>query len=220
VLGASLGVNLRVERQSVVDSALAEARMAHQALTLAGAAETSAVRNIGGRGYLSLMRSLVVEQGCLQCHAGQGYKVGDVLGSLGVDAPLAPLLAAQRPRMLSMLASYGLIWLIGLGVLALVMRALQRHSRQTSESEAKSGDLFDSVPVAYHEVDRDGVIRRVNRAQCALLGYEAGEMLGRPVWEFVAEADREASREAIRREMSRGTTPETRGAPLLPARRR
>jgi PAS domain S-box-containing protein len=126
-----------------------------------------------------------------------------VLGaSLGVNAPLAPLLATQRPRMLSMLASYGLIWLIGLGVLALVMRALQRHSRQTSESEAKPGDLFDSVPVAYHELDRDGVIRRVNRVQCALLGYEAGEMLGRPVWEFIAEADREASREAIRREMS------------------
>ena len=63
-------------------------------------------------------------------------------------------------------------------------------------------DLFDSAPVAYHELDRDGVIRRVNHTECTLLGYEADEMLGRPVWEFVAEADRAASREAIGRRLS------------------
>jgi PAS domain S-box-containing protein len=62
--------------------------------------------------------------------------------------------------------------------------------------------LFDSAPVAYHELDRDGVIRRVNRTECALLGYEAADLLGRPVWEFIAEADLEASHEAIRRKLS------------------
>ena len=68
--------------------------------------------------------------------------------------------------------------------------------------DATFQELFDSAPVAYRELDRDGVIRRVNRAECALLGYEAAEMLGRPAWEFVAAADREASREAVRRKLS------------------
>jgi PAS domain S-box-containing protein len=74
-------------------------------------------------------------------------------------------------------------------------------------------DLFDNAPVAYHELDRGGLIRRVNHAHCALLGYQAHEMLGRPVWEFIAEADRAASREAISLGLSGGE-------PLATAQRR
>jgi PAS domain S-box-containing protein len=85
--------------------------------------------------------------------------------------------------------------------------------QSTAPEDATFQDLFDSAPVAYRELDRDGVIRRVNRAECALLGYEAADMLGRPAWEFVAEADREASREAVRRKLSGEQ-------PLAPAQRR
>ena len=74
-------------------------------------------------------------------------------------------------------------------------------------------DLFESASVAYHELDREGLIRRVNHSQCAMLGYEAQEMLGRPVWEFIAEADRAASREAIGLRLSGGE-------PLATAQRR
>ena len=70
------------------------------------------------------------------------------------------------------------------------------------EREAQFRELFDSAPVAYHELDTEGVVRRVNRAECAMLGYQAGEMLGRPIWEFIAGAEREASREALRRKLS------------------
>ncbi len=70
------------------------------------------------------------------------------------------------------------------------------------ESEANFREFFDCVPVAYHELDMAGVVRRVNRAECALLGYQAGEMLGRPVWDFVARTEREASREALCRKLS------------------
>ena len=132
--------------------------------------------------------------------------------SLGLDLMLdqqvtvgrasAPLWAAHRAHVYATLAGYGVIWLIGLGAVVLVARAIQRRTRERIESEAKFRDLFDNAPVAYHELDLDGVIRRVNRAECALLGYQAGEMVGRPVWEFVTEADREASREAIRRKLS------------------
>jgi len=78
----------------------------------------------------------------------------------------------------------------------------KRAEEALRESEAKFRELFDCAPVAYHELDMDGVVRRVNRAECALLGYEAGEMLGRPVWEFIAGAERESSREAVRRKLS------------------
>jgi PAS domain S-box-containing protein len=100
----------------------------------------------------------------------------------------------------------------------IVVRAMDITDHKRAEealrvSETQFRDLFESAPVAYHELDRQGVIRRVNRAECALLGYKAGEILGRPVWEFVAEADGEASREAIRRKLSGEQ-------PLEPVRRR
>ena len=249
LVGASLGVALRLDQRAIGDLALVEAETAYQALTLissslmahhvqdfgtpanrflghftslnpssaknrpddwerialnrlaAGAAETSEIRDIEGRSYFRLMRSLVVEQGCLQCHAGQGYKVGEIRGGISMAVPLGPLRDTQRPHVQMTIAAHGVIWLIGLAVL-LVLRALQWRTRERTESEGKFRDLFDSAPVAYHELDRVGVIRRVNRAECALLGYEAAEMLGRPAWEFISEADREASHESIRRKMS------------------
>ena len=68
--------------------------------------------------------------------------------------------------------------------------AADRH-RQTvealRESEARFRELFDDAPVGYHELDGEGCITRVNRTALAMLGYTSEEMLGRPVWAFVAE---------------------------------
>ncbi len=70
------------------------------------------------------------------------------------------------------------------------------------ESEANFRDLFENAPVAYHEYGREGLIRRVNRAECELLGYEAAALLGRPVWELIAAQGREESRQRTRRKLS------------------
>jgi len=79
----------------------------------------------------------------------------------------------------------------------------RKHAEEAlRDSEANFRELFDCAPVGYHELDKDGIVRRVNRAECALFGYEAGEMLGRPVWNFIAGAEREASREVFRQKLS------------------
>ncbi len=177
-----------------------------------GAAEISEVTDIDGGAYLRLMRPLVIEGECLQCHAGQGYKVGDMRGGLSVAVPMSPLREASRPDVVATRAGYGVVWLIGLVGIVLATLTLQRRTQERLESEKKFRDLFDFAPVPYHELDREGVIRRVNQAECDLLGYEAGEVIGRPVWDFVAASDRDASREAVRRRLS--------GAqPLVPVQR-
>ena len=63
------------------------------------------------------------------------------------------------------------------------------------ESEANFRELFDGAPVGYHELDMDGVVRRVNRAECSLLGRSEEEILGRPAWAWLDEAEKDASRE-------------------------
>jgi len=57
--------------------------------------------------------------------------------------------------------------------------------------------LFEEAPVAYHEIDCNGIIQRVNRAECRLLGFDAREMLGRAVWDLVSPGKRELSRAGV-----------------------
>jgi PAS domain S-box-containing protein len=66
------------------------------------------------------------------------------------------------------------------------------------ESEERFRALFDDAPVACHEIDREGVVLRVNRAECALLGFDAHEMVGRSLWDFNPPEGREAGREVLR----------------------
>ena len=48
-----------------------------------------------------------------------------------------------------------------------------------------------------HEIDADGIVCRVNRAECELFGLEADEILGRHASEFVAPAERDESRLSV-----------------------
>ncbi len=66
-------------------------------------------------------------------------------------------------------------------------------------SEAKFRDLFDDAPVAYHELDREGRITRINRTEQRLLGYTGEELVGKPIWELTVE---NSSQEAVERELS------------------
>jgi PAS domain S-box-containing protein len=63
-------------------------------------------------------------------------------------------------------------------------------------------ELFEFAPVSYHEIDAAGVLRRVNQTECRMLGYTREEMIGRPVWHFVAADQQEQCREAIRRKVA------------------
>ena len=75
-----------------------------------------------------------------------------------------------------------------LGGIGVDIREQRRAERGLKLSESQFRDLFDDAPVAYHELDTDGRITRVNKTELALLGYSLNEMVGRPVWEFVLEA--------------------------------
>ena len=117
---------------------------------------------------------------------------------------VAPLGAAMKPlwdALTDLVMCVLIVAVIGF-VARRIGDTIDRVQGALRESEAQFRELFDRAPVAYHELDKDGVVRRVNRAECALLGYEAGEMLGRPVWEFVAGAQRESGRELYPQKLS------------------
>ncbi len=75
-------------------------------------------------------------------------------------------------------------------------------AEERRKREEVLADLFENAPVAYHEVDQDGVLRRVNAAECAMFGASAGELLGRPAWEMAAAGERAACRKWIMKLLS------------------
>src|SRR5262249_28785909 len=74
------------------------------------------------------------------------------------------------------------------------LKGAQEAVRQNEERYRR---LFEEAPVAYHEIDGNGVIRRVNAARLALLGLKPGQLLGKPAWELAAPEEREASKQAF-----------------------
>jgi PAS domain S-box-containing protein len=79
---------------------------------------------------------------------------------------------------------------------------LYRTLSQLIESERRFRDLFEQGPVAYHELDQEGIVRWVNQAECDLLGVEAGAMLGKPIFGFVSRGVESESREAFQRKLA------------------
>ena len=76
--------------------------------------------------------------------------------------------------------------------------AERKRAEQTLRiSEENYRLLFEEAPVAYHEIDENGIICRVNKAECELLGYSQSELIGKLVWELVAEEEREKSRAQV-----------------------
>ena len=69
-----------------------------------------------------------------------------------------------------------------------------RMEKSLKESNERFRAMFEDAPVAYHELDRHGVIVRVNRAECDLLGRSKHEIVGLPAWALVVPEQREASR--------------------------
>ena len=122
-----------------------------------------------------------------------------------------------RQRELSVvLAGEGrqMVWLVLISCLMAAMLAMllwryqqvvvfhMRVQEDLEKSEEQFRALFEDAPVAYHELDTEGTIRRVNRAECQMLGYDRAGMLGKPAWFFVAPDSQAESQRAVGEKLS------------------
>lgn len=79
-----------------------------------GEQEASEFIEKDGAGYMRLMRPLPTEAACLQCHADQGYKVGDVRGGISVTVPAAAYLEIAHAQSRLLIAAHGFLGILGL----------------------------------------------------------------------------------------------------------
>jgi PAS domain S-box-containing protein len=87
-----------------------------------------------------------------------------------------------------------------LGGVGIDITKQNRAERALREREAQFRDLFDDAPVAYHELDTEGCLTRVNSTELAMLGYTAQEMVGRPVSDFIEDGVEDCGPEVFLRE--------------------
>ncbi|MEO8368113.1 MAG: response regulator [Candidatus Solibacter sp.] len=89
-----------------------------------------------------------------------------------------------------------------IGGTAIDITLQQRAAELVAHNEERYRTLFEEAPVAIHEIDSEGIVRRVNRAGCELLGLPERLVLGRHASEFVAPELRELSRESVKAKLA------------------
>jgi PAS domain-containing protein len=94
---------------------------------------------------------------------------------------------------------------IGLAIsfaLDLIDKEKQRNIvvEELEKSEERFREMFDNAPMAYHELDNEGHIIRINNTELAMLGYSAEEVIGQYSWQFVS--DKEASHQRVLKKLT------------------
>ena len=171
-----------------------------------GAPEYHAIESVDGREEIRYMRPLRVKQACMQCHAHQGYDVGDIRGALTVAFDYEPFRAAQANPMGHVVAVHLVVWLLlalltvfGLhryrGQLLLVEQirdrqeatieertaALREEIRERQQRETELRTLRRALqhsPASVVVTDTDSRIVFVNRKFTEVTGYREDEVLG------------------------------------------
>lgn len=128
--------------------------------------ELFAMESMGGNTFLRYISPLYVEDACLACHSGQGYRVGDIRGAISVTLPLGKIFAEaaenRRTMFIAMLLvvttlSGALIFLLRRLVLApmdKLARSMQGFSENRFQGGAilRTGDEFEDLSRSFESM--------------------------------------------------------------------
>ena len=78
-----------------------------------GIKEVVEFTEVNGRPFVRLMQPMKTKQGCLKCHAHQGYKAGDIRGGVAIALPLDSLIESQNNNIVTQSVSLFILWLFG-----------------------------------------------------------------------------------------------------------
>jgi len=137
---------------------------------------------IDGKPYLRMIRPMMMMEDCMKCHGHSGFKVGDVLGAVGVSVPLDEYFEQARSVAQNLSASHGGIWLLGLtGIIFTARRTrISLAEREKSLDELQlAASAFQNGLQAVMITDAAGVILRVNPMFSEITGYSAQEAIGK-----------------------------------------
>ncbi|MBT3805136.1 MAG: DUF3365 domain-containing protein [Desulfobacula sp.] len=121
-----------------------------------GEIEITSVETIDSKPYLRLIRPLITEEGCLKCHAHQGYKVGDIRGGISLAVLLEPYLLSAQRRIVYIAKVLGVLWLIGVGGLWIGMGYIRNRIKERESAEQERNRYVEELQQALREVKQLG----------------------------------------------------------------
>ncbi|WP_432735331.1 ATP-binding protein [Maridesulfovibrio sp. FT414] len=139
--------------------------------------EASGVQIIDGRKYLRMMISLVTEQGCLKCHARQGYKLGDIRGGISVSVPLDPVIEANEGGRGIFIAVTLVAWALGC-LMIYSVAGIKKAEVRARVNEKKYRTLVETMGEGIVYLDCNSSIVFCNPPFASMLGYGPDDLRG------------------------------------------
>ncbi len=171
-----------------------------------GRTEVFSVIHRHGSSFLRYMHVLKVKQGCLKCHAAQGYKVGDTRGGISISVPLKEFYDIQAWQYRPFIAFHLLIWLVGIAALLLggskMVKLLSRQEEMAGkllESEERFRRLLEYAPVPMAMINHDGAIDFINQKIVSTFGYRRQDIPSLDKFWFRVCPDADDRRQSIGR---------------------
>lgn len=138
---------------------------------------------------LRLMRPMITQDSCIKCHPDHVGRVGQALGGVSVTVPMTPMLVAENSANLRSGVLLGIVWLLGLGGIALVSRTMgqQVNRRREAVRELQSAhdllqqesDVYRAGPVVVFRCrdDDSWPVDRISENVEHILGYTPGDFV-------------------------------------------
>jgi signal transduction histidine kinase/CheY-like chemotaxis protein/HPt (histidine-containing phosphotransfer) domain-containing protein len=131
-----------------------------------GGEEYKEIVQFEGASYLRLMRPFITKKACLQCHAVQGYKVGDVRGGISIRVPMSSYQLQYVKSLKQLWGAYIFIWLVGIGFIFMLGSIINQTVQKLSKSQKNTTSILeniDSAGLGVYIVDDEFRIRHMNK---------------------------------------------------------
>jgi diguanylate cyclase (GGDEF)-like protein len=114
-----------------------------------GVLETTIRELRDGHIYYRYMAPLMVEESCLQCHADQGYKVGDVRGGISVSFDITPIQDGLRRNQVVIVLLVLFAILLVLGIIFTFVRGLYKKL-EAAQKQLQEMVIIDDLTRVYN----------------------------------------------------------------------
>jgi len=160
---------------------------------------------LAGRSQLRYMGALVTLEGCLPCHAAQGFKLGDIRGGISFTVPLDPASGLMvQPHNLAVISGMVIVWMVGILVILLAGKwnlSRREERRRTEEalreSEEQLRTVFDASEAGIIEIAPDGSILFANHRMAEMFGTTLQELIGTSYPGHLHASDLQAGHERL-----------------------